>query len=89
MSFRFEEKILLHISDYLKIKDFIFNYCTHKLSYSKTIKSVHKINVSFYLTDNDINNIHQWLMLFALKFRPNSPSWECTMFLNYDANPIP
>ena len=31
-----------------EIKDFIFNYCTYKLSYSKTIKSVHKMNVSFY-----------------------------------------
>ena len=51
-----------------EIKDFIFNYCTYKLSYSKTIKSVHKINVSFYLTDNDINNIHQYKEYIKLIF---------------------
>tara|TARA_B100000575_G_scaffold292552_1_gene301276 strand:- start:938 stop:1564 length:627 start_codon:yes stop_codon:yes gene_type:complete len=50
MSFRFEEKILLHISDYHKIKDFIFS------SGGKNLFKKRKISSLYF--DNNQNNMY-------------------------------
>ena len=50
MSFRFEEKILLHISDYLKIKDFIFK------SGGKNLYEKRKISSLYF--DNNLSEMY-------------------------------
>ena len=50
MSFRFEEKILFHISDYLRLKTFIFNTGGSKLHPKRKISSLY--------FDNNENNMY-------------------------------
>ena len=55
MSFRFEEKILFHISDYLKIKSFIFNSGGLELYPKRKISSLYFDNYEndMYLNSED------------------------------------
>ena len=50
MSFRFEEKTLFHISDYLKLKTFIFN--------SSGVELYPKRKISSLYFDNHENNMY-------------------------------
>ena len=70
-----------------QIKEYIHNYCIYRLTYSKTIKSMHKITVSFYLTEDDLNNIHEYkdhikLIFLWLIFAVNYSTTKCNKKIN-------